>query len=873
MYFKKIYFPLYCFLILFPLFLHAQTPSTNTAKPWAYWWWLGSAVNEKDIAKNLEDYAAAGFGGLHIIPIYGVKGEEANFIPYLSPKWVEMLDFTVEKAKKFDLGIDMTLGTGWPFGGSQVLETDAAKQFEIAKDAAGKYVLAVSPTKQKVKRAAPGGEGWVIDHFDGGAVDRYLQPFETVFKQKNVGVRAFYNDSYEVYGANWSANFFPKFKLLRGYDLAEHLDVLAKDSAKTAREKGVWSDYYETLSDLLLTEFTQKFANFSKKYGKLSRNEAHGSPANILDLYAQCDMPESEFFGSKSYSIPLYRQDPDYEIKRFGTPDAVILKLASSAANVAGRKLVTSETATWLGNHFKVSLAQIKPIVDESFVGGINHIFFHGIPYSPPDAVFPGWLFYASTNFNQQSHFWPTLPQLNGYIERCQAHLQAATPDNDVLLYFPMYDTWHIVGKNAKMHPIDVHSIIRDGLMSSPLGKSIKALQTSGYTFDFISDKQLLASKIDKNGVYTEGGQLYKTVVIPRCDYMPLATLEALERFKKAGVPVVFVDKMPSSPNGFFELDKRKAAFEATSKRITAREGSVIGIGNLAQCLRDAGIRSEKMVEKGLTFIRKKNSKGTLYFIANQNKGFENGKITLAATGKTVRFYNPLYNKDGQMRFEKISKNELEIPLNLASGESIFIEVSTEKIEPEVGQELVQFVDNQKFIKSLNGGQAGQKSQNWQVDFIKGEPSLPKSFKTDFLKSWTILATDTMAQYFSGTAKYTTTFSVPLNQLNKRGWIELGDVRESATVTLNGKMLGTAWCLPFRVPITEGSLKERDNVLEIDVTNLSANRIRYLDKKGVNWKKFYDINMVDIGYRPFDASGWQPAASGLLGTVKVVTLR
>jgi hypothetical protein len=68
MYLKK----LILILFLFPLFLNAQI---NTAKPWAYWWWMGSAVNEKDITKNLEDFAAAGFGGLHIIPIYGVKGE------------------------------------------------------------------------------------------------------------------------------------------------------------------------------------------------------------------------------------------------------------------------------------------------------------------------------------------------------------------------------------------------------------------------------------------------------------------------------------------------------------------------------------------------------------------------------------------------------------------------------------------------------------------------------------------------------------------------------------------------------------------------------------------------------------------------------
>ena len=427
MIFKRIYLLLLLFL---PLFATAQK-SISTAKPWAYWWWMGSAVNKKGITQNLEDFAGAGFGGMHIIPIYGVKGEEAHFIPYLSPAWLEMLDYTVQEANRLGLGIDMTVGTGWPFGGAHVTEADAAKAFSIKKPtkAGDKYTLEIVPTKQKVKRPAPGGEGWVLDHFNATAIDHYFEPFKKAFSNKNYGVRAFYNDSYEVYGANWTPDFLEKFKILRGYDLGEHLDVLAKDTAITDREKRIWSDYHETLSDILLEDFTKKYVQFSHQFGKIARNESHGSPANILDLYAASDIPESEFFGSKPYDIPLYKQDEDYEIKRFGTPGGLILKLASSAAHISGKKLVSSETATWLGNHFKVSLKQVKPIIDESFVSGINHIFYHGVPYSPPSAPFPGWLFYASTNFNQQSHFWEHLPQLNGYIERCQNLLQNSNRD------------------------------------------------------------------------------------------------------------------------------------------------------------------------------------------------------------------------------------------------------------------------------------------------------------------------------------------------------------------------------------------------------------------------------------------------------------
>ncbi|MCU0326218.1 MAG: glycoside hydrolase, partial [Spirosomaceae bacterium] len=155
-------------LFFFLLTSHANF-AQNTAKPWAYWWWMGSAVTKEGIAQNLQSYAKAGFGGMHIIPIYGVKGQEEKFIPYLSPQWLEMLDFTVQEAAKLGLSIDMTIGTGWPFGGSHVAEADAAKVLKLTQKN-GKYEMGVEPTKQKVKRAAPGGEGWVVDHFDKSAL-------------------------------------------------------------------------------------------------------------------------------------------------------------------------------------------------------------------------------------------------------------------------------------------------------------------------------------------------------------------------------------------------------------------------------------------------------------------------------------------------------------------------------------------------------------------------------------------------------------------------------------------------------------------------------------------------------------------------------
>lgn len=833
-------------LLFLTLFAFNSFSQINTAKPWAYWWWMGSAVSKEGIKQNLADYAKAGFGGMHIIPIYGVKGEENKFIPYLSPQWFDMLDFTVNEAKKNGLGIDMTLGTGWPFGGPQVSASDGAKSFKI-NDINGKLRLEIVNTNQKVKRAAPGGEGLVVDHFDKKAVENYLKPFDEYFSKKNYPVRAFYNDSYEVYGANWTNDFFQKFKKYRGYNLEEHLDILNKNEAKTDAEKRIWGDFNETISDLLYNEFNPTWTDFAKKYGKLTRNEAHGSPANILDLYAQTDMPETEFFGSKAYDIPNYRQDPLYEEKQFGRPGLLVLKLASSAANVAGKKLVTSETATWLGNHFQVALSQIKPIIDESFIGGVNHIFYHGIPYSPPNEPFPGWTFYASTNFNQNSHFWNELPLLNKYIENCQTILQNSTPDNDILVYFPMYDLWQSVGPNNKTHAINVHTILKEGMFKGDLGNLSNQLISSGYSFDFISDRQLKESTISNSKeIITQIGQKYKTIIIPKSTYISIETFNIFKNFVEKGVKIIFEDQLPTKSKGFFEFEKNDEIINEISIKLMPNISN-----NILQTLENQNIRKEVLSEIGLSFIRKKTKNGQLYFILNLSNKFNEGFVSLSAKANSYQIFDPITNTKS---FVKSDKNR-EIPLQILPGQSVFIETSNQ-INP---------------IKLISKNKSENKKYNikgnWKVDFLDGKPFIPSSYNTEKLYSWAN-TTDTSRQYFSGKAKFSIDFSFEGSKTSTPKFINLGDVRETAKVTLNGQELGTAWSLPFRLEIPNGTL-QKQNKLEIEVTNLSANRIRYMDLKGIPWKKFYDINMVDIQYKPFDASHWKPIDSGLLGPVTI----
>jgi hypothetical protein len=164
----------------------------------------------------------------------------------------------------------------------------------------------------------------------------------------------------------------------------------------------------------------------------------------------------------------------------------------------------------------------------------------------------------------------------------------------------------------------------------------------------------------------------------------------------------------------------------------------------------------------------------------------------------------------------------------------------------------------------------------WRIEFLKGGPQLPPAATRTAFGSWTDLGGE--AERFAGTARYRLEFDLAVlaraaNVASAAdAWaLDLGDVRESARVRLNGEEIATAWSVPFVVRLGD-RVRPGTNVLELDVTNLAANRIRDLDRRGVAWKIMHEINFVNINYQPFDAATWDLKPSGLLGPVRLVPL-
>lgn len=889
----------------------SQLKYSNVSKPWTYWWWMGSSVTRKGITENLEDMNRAGIGGVHIVPIYGEKGDEANFIKYLSPEYMEMLKYTTYEATRLGMGVDMTSGTGWPFGGPNVTTSEAAKAFYVvpvepkeqvnildcartktneklialvAYDEKGKYMNITSIvdsggivhfvenqakwkvyaafqslTQQKVKRAAPGGEGLVIDYFSDSSILNYMRIFEDAFAKAGIEkakVRAFYNDSYEVYGANWTPDFLSEFQKRRGYDLLNYLRYIADTASCDIRQRVV-TDYCETISDLLYDRFTENWVNKSHEMGMKTRNQAHGSPGNLLDLYALCDIPETESFGASGFSIPGLRQDAGYEEDRFGRPNPLTMKFASSAAHIAGHKLVSSESTTWLGDHFKVSLSQIKPQIDELFISGINHLFFHGTTYSPKEKPFPGRLFYASTNYGPSSHFWNELPALTGYISKCQTVLQNSEPDNDILLYFPIHEVWRRQKSDMIIRLFDVHKS-KVWLQDSNFGNLAQSLWRDGFAFDYISDRMIAGLNVEGDKIIS-GKSVYKAILVPDIQCIPLRTLSILKDLAQKGATIIFENNLPVDVTGLNDLEKHRISIAAIKKEMEKLPSKIIVTPNVQESLSKKGIFAEELVPKGLEFVRKHSGDSLIYFITNLSDKFTEDWVRLGTNARSVEIYDPLHERRGYASIRK-SEPGTAVYLQLFPGQSCILTCTNYPVENRKWEYL-----------QADGSRKMEIQGEWLLTPIQGEPEIPAPAVLKEPGSWTNLGDK--YETFSGKALYSVSFDVPAESLSSNGFLlDLGTLRETARVKVNGTDLGLVWCLPNQIRIPGGIIREK-NTLELEVTNLSFNRIIQLDKLGGGWKNYHEINFVNIRYQPYDASDKKPEDSGLLSKIYLIPVQ
>ena len=938
---------------------------TNQTKPWTRWWWLGAAYDTTDVRVALQQYADAGLGGLEVTDIYGVQGEEERYKEFLSPEWVDLFCYTLDEAKRRDLGIDLANASGWPFGGPWIFGDLACKtkvprvwhvkagerfsekvvchqepmikgynvpdisevqsplykntqlqqwgleqlRFEknlplivlTANGPDGQVIDLISQVQpdgtldwvaptitntsvgesstqsdwiltalflgdhgKLVERAGPGGEGDVMDHFSSEACLSFLSKFDEAFKGRDISyLRYYFNDSYEVDDArgmsDWTAKMFDEFEQRMGYDLRQHLPALLGQDTPEMNNR-VTYDFRQVIEALILEKYTMTWSQWAKDRSKGIRNQAHGSPANILDLYAIADVPEIE------------------------GRDLISIKAAPSAAHLTGKRLISSESCTWLNEHFLGTLGDAKQAIDLFFLGGVNHIFYHGTCFSPVRAEWPGWMFYAAAHFEPNNPWWGDFRHLNEYVTHTQSWLQQGRADTDVLVYYNITD---LQATYDERRPLRHYAGLDREMQESNTRRCIEQLDKLGFCWDMVSDRQILQLSVNAEGGLflrdqstrniqstPNSSTTYKAILVPYSHQLPYETILQLYRLAESGAKVIFEHQLPDDVAGFKDFAQRNAEVQSLAHKYADR---VEVLTNVSKLMIEGARPETSLYAQHLLCHRRILDDGSeVYYIANRSGSDFAGTVNLkpARLHDYAAIYNPMTAAFGKVDVKRTALSN-NLYLQLAQGEALIVHLHDQRYLGAPSYSFYAPMPNA--TQSITGP--------WQLTFVEGGPVLPASRTLSSLGSWTEFD-DPDCKAFSGTAEY----SITLPNVDRSGravQLSLGKVCNNASVYLNGHYVGTV--LPTGSSLSDiaegtncliipNNYFRGNDVLTIRVANSMGNRIADLERKGVHWQKFYNINVSPR--RPenrrngvFSAIDWEPLPSGLLGPVTLTPLK
>ncbi len=533
------------------------------SRPWTRWWWFNVELREEDITHQLDWVKASGFGGVELAFIYPLPGQKRG-PDFLSPEWSQKVAFAKRQCDALGIGCDFTFGTLWPFGGTFVSEEDASQRFD-------------GPSPQRLGRSWELPlEGRILNHLDREAFCRYadkmveglaealgcLQTVPSASGQKSVESvdsprSALFCDSFEVETEGlWTGGFDKAFMERFGYDVREYMPKLDE-------HPDVRYDYRKLIAEYVLKGFYEPFTEYSHKVNSFTRVQCHGAPADILAAFAAADVPESEAI--------LF--DPEYA------------RIPASAAALSRKPVVSAEAFTclygWIpypgpGQHQgEEQVADLKLLADALFANGVNHIFWHGMPYQKAQAQAQAGQanrFYASVHVGSDGSLARELPAFNGYMEKVCAAMKLGRPYSDVAVYLPIEDQW-MKGElpdeqqkpSAKCHwemhylrpPVELFG-------RQPLWVSLPFLKSARF-----EDGRLRCAEAEFNLLYVD------------CELLDGDVLTEVSRLAKAGLPVC-LKRIPKRPGR--AVDKRTAKeYQRTLDALTMLNNVSSYFGNLSQ--------------------------------------------------------------------------------------------------------------------------------------------------------------------------------------------------------------------------------------------------------------------------------------------------
>ena len=911
------------------------------ARPMMRWWWFGTAVEKPEILRELQQMKADGIGGVELAFVYPqVLDDPSKGLvnePFVGPEMLANVRYAQAEGRKLGLRVDVTLGSGWPYGSAATTLDEAATRLRVAeisipsgatnlprlKLAEGESILSAalvagqpkqwdattaqsltpadsptftaattprtalffiqSHTKQQVKRAAVGSEGWVLDPFSRKAVATHLKAVgEPLLKAFGATPPyAVFSDSLEAYGADWTPTLPAEFKRRRGYDLLPHLPELVAGGTPAAEQ--VRHDWGQTLTELVNQNYLTQINQWAIAHHTKFRSQTYGEPAVTFSSQKLVALPEGEG--------PQWRQ--------FST-----LRWASSANHVFGNNVTSGETFTWLHSPvFRATPLDMKAEADIDFIMGENQLIFHGWPYSPPPnsdgtpkVPEPGWSLYAAGAFNDHNPWHPVMPDVTRYIQRMSSLLRQGQPANQVAILLPTDDAWASFTPGKVTVTGALAKLITPTLMSTIL--------SAGYNIDYI----------DAEAINTVGLGTHQILVIPPTDRIPIKTLRKISAWVAAGGHAVAVGRAPS-------LDAEgKSSPELThlSKQLFDRakftlmpDSNEMAAGLFKAATPDFLIEEHAGVgpppaDRRLGFIRRRLPNADIYFVANtSNIPVDTFLYSFGTAFSHAEAINP---DTGAISLAARTC----MPLRLAPYESrVFIFTAPAKGEDQ----KEPAISNRRIPGSctadpvpppMEASQLADLSNDWKVTF--SATGLPKATTQATLTDW---LADPATKNYSGEVVYTRDFTLdpsrtsylvpgtsylqveggqllpgspnsppehaalgpdglpnPLVTRTGPGMHAYYDppIREAAIVFINGQRAGSLWHPPYRLDVSS-QLKPGLNHIEIRVYNTALNAWAALPPH--DYKPL--IEKYGDRFQMQDLHQVKPLPSGILGKIHLVT--
>ncbi len=853
------------------------------------WWWFGPSVTREQIENEMRRMKEGGIGGFEIATVYPMAvddpARDIRNYRYLSPEYLELIGFTAGKARELGMRMDVTLGSGWSFGGPHITpslasarlrsdrreitpdvtqlarpapyeheqlvaafvgrgavrEVDASTFQPLDVSGTGPIRIPAGPgprtillffagrTGQVVKRPALGAEGYVLDHYSRSAIETHLREVgdKLVAAAGPGGIHAIFCDSLEVYDADWTPDMLAEFQKRRGYDLRPLLPMLEYDTGE--RSRAVRRDVGQTLTELYEERFLVPIRDWSRKNNVQFRIQGYGTPPAALSSFRFADLFDGEGFEWRMLSRARW---------------------AASAAHLFGRPVAASETWTWIHSPaFRATPLDIKGEADQHFLSGINQLIGHGWPASPAQAGTPGWPFYAAGVFTDKNPWWPVMPDLSAYLQRVSFLLRQGTPVADIAVYAPTGDA------RAAMRPgtgayLNLWAAVNGALPPS----LVPAMLDGGYSFDVFDDGTL-------NEARSRG---YKAIVLPGVRWIPDATKQWLAGYVQGGGKIIAVDRLPEgdwpSLRPVRANDLQGALREAVQPDLTLTPA----VGEIGFVHRDLGDTQ-------------------VYFLANTSNRSHQVTARFRSATAYAELWDPMNStterveaRSGEVALEFEAYASRIVVFRSSEGSAPLKRARTSIATTELRSPWTFFIRNP--VRPPGAGE--------YVATITGDAPLPHSW-----------ADHPGSRYYSGTTTYRHYWEAGPQFLAEgaRIFLDFGPaaavdrealadgtmrgnsfaavvaapIRDAATVFVNDRRVGTLWAPPYRIEITP-HLRSGSNDIRLEVYNTAINMLaeggRVPDVRGVS-------ETFGQRFRLQDMDAFTPLPSGVLSVPRVVAER